>query len=205
MTPMSRGYRIAYRLGLTPWEAAGEAGQQQLAELFGREEAGREAPYGRALDLGCGYGNHTIELARRGWEAVGVDAVPQAVDRAKNRARDAGVDVDFKVADVTELAAGDVGGNVDLFLDVGCFHGLKDSERAAMGASVTQIAAADATMLLLAFQPGKRGPLPRGADRTDIEGAFAGWTLVDEGAAETAGIPGPLKKAAPRWYRLRRG
>jgi hypothetical protein len=106
---------------------------------------------------------------------------------------------------VTALRPAEVGTDVAFFLDIGCFHGLGDGQRIAMGEGVTACAAPDATMLLLAFLPGRRGPLPRGADRADIEAAFAGWTVDREDVADPAGIPGPLKKAAPRCYHLRRG
>jgi SAM-dependent methyltransferase len=201
---MNRAYAIAYRLGITPWERAGEAGKQQLASLLETEEQERAVPYGKALDLGCGRGSHSIDLARRGWEVTAVDVVPKAIQDAKKRAAERGVAVDFVVADVTALSASDVGKGFTFFLDVGCFHGLTDSQRLAMAESVTNVATADATMLLLAFQPGKRGPLPRGTSRSEIERSFDRWTVLDEGAAETAGIPRPLKKASPRWYRLRR-
>jgi hypothetical protein len=69
---------------------------------------------------------------------------------------------------------------------------------------VTALAAPDATLLLLAFQPGKRGPLPRGADQDEVERAFDGWTTVDTVPAVTDGMPAPLRKAAPTWYRMRR-
>jgi len=83
-------------------------------------------------------------------------------------------------------------------------HSPTGSVSAAMAAGVTAAAAPKATMLLFAFQPGRRGPLPRGASRTDIEQAFTSWTVIDEAHADTSGMPGPLKKAAPLWYRLRR-
>ena len=92
---MSLGYRIAYRLGLTPWEAAGEAFGPQLAALLDGYEADIPAPFGEALDVGCGTGAHTIGLARRGWQATGVDAVPAAVEQARARAVAAGADVQF--------------------------------------------------------------------------------------------------------------
>ena len=201
---MSRGYKLAYRLGVTPWESAGEAGKQQLASLLEREEQERAVPYGKALDLGCGRGLHSMDLARRGWEVTAIDVVPKAIQDAKKRAAERGVPVDFLVADVTAMSATDVGEGFTFFLDVGCFHGLTDRQRLAMAERVTDVATADATLLLLAFQPGKRGPLPRGASRQDVERFFDRWAVVDEGAAETAGIPRPLKKASPRWYRLRR-
>lgn len=201
---MARGYQVAYQLGVAPWERAGEAGADQLASLLGREEQERSAPYGKALDLGCGRGSHSVTLARRGWEVTGVDVVPKAIKAARERATAEGVDVNFLVADVTALSPNEVGKGFEFLLDVGCFHGLNDEQRQAMATSVTALAAADATLLLFAFQPGKRGPLPRGADQDKIQSAFTGWTVVDSDGAETAGMPGPLKKAAPRLYRLRR-
>jgi hypothetical protein len=52
---LSVAYRILYRLGITPWEQiARSPAADQIAALFGREEDGREPPYGQALDLGCG-------------------------------------------------------------------------------------------------------------------------------------------------------
>ncbi|TQN42289.1 methyltransferase family protein [Blastococcus colisei] len=200
---MSTGYAIAYRLGITPWERAGREAAGQFTGLLSREEAERTPPYGRALDLGCGTGVHSLELARRGWVVTGIDAVGAAVRQARARAVEQGADVRFLEGDVTALRRADVG-EVGFFLDVGCFHGLTDSQRAAMGDGVTAVAAPGATLLLLAFRPGRRQLLPRGAGRGDIETAFPGWTLADEVLADVTGMPGPLRRTAPRWYRLRR-
>src|SRR5215208_7593277 len=120
---MSLAYRILYAIGFTPWEQmADPAIAQQIADLFAREEDGREAPYGTALDLGCGSGIWAVELARRGWQVTGVDFVPKAIRRARARAQDAGVDVRFLEGDVTKLAAAGVGSVYRLLLDFGCFH-----------------------------------------------------------------------------------
>jgi SAM-dependent methyltransferase len=199
---MSLGYQLAYRVGITPWEKAGEAAAEQFSGLLDREEAGRARPFGRALDLGCGTGSHTLELAERGWTATGIDAVERAVTKARSRP-DASR-ATFVVGDVTDLAAAGVEGPVDFFLDVGCFHGLDDAQRAAMGRGVTELASATATLLVLAFRPSGRPLLPRGAGREDLERAFAGWTITSEDPADTSGMPGPLRKTAPQWFRLRR-
>ena len=73
-------YARMYRFGITPWERYRTAAAASIAALLDREEAGRSRPLGRALDLGCGRGLYTPELARRGWEAVRIDYVPPLGD-----------------------------------------------------------------------------------------------------------------------------
>ena len=92
---MSRWYRFLYRVGFTPWEQDSAALAAQINALLAREEAGREPPYGSALDLGCGTGRWSVELARRGWQVVGIDVVPKAIHAARRRAQSERVDTTF--------------------------------------------------------------------------------------------------------------
>ncbi len=39
-----------------------------------------------AVDLGCGDGRDTVELLRRGWRVIAIDAEPAALERLKRRA-----------------------------------------------------------------------------------------------------------------------
>ena len=55
---------------------------------------------GRALDLACGTGRHAILLAERGWQVVAVDASGVGIEMAKTSARERGVEVDWRVADL---------------------------------------------------------------------------------------------------------
>lgn len=201
---MSRFYTFAYAVGFRPWERAGRAGAEQLRELLAGAENGGP-PHGVALDIGCGTGAHTIELARRGWQAIGVDNQPRAIRLARERAREAGSNATFVEADVTDLESAGLPRDVELFLDIGCFHDLADAERRAMAGLVSALAAPGATLLLLAFEPGNRGPLPRGADRRELESTFEGWEMVTSVPAVTDGMPRPLRNAAPTWYRMQRG
>lgn len=200
---MSRWYRFMYRVGFKPWEQDSATVGRQLDGLLAREEAGRGSPYGRALDLGCGAGRWSVELARRGWRVVGVDVVPRAIESARRRASEADVDVAFFEGDVTALRSAGVGSGFSFFLDVECFNHLSDAQRAAVGREVNAVASPDATMLLLVWTRARRGPLPPGASRNDLTTAFSGWQIVDEHTYEGE-LPRPLKNIAPRWYRLAR-
>lgn len=205
---MSLAYRVLYAIGFTPWEQMAHPQiANQIADLFACEEEGRAPHYGSALDLGCGSGIWAVELARRGWQVTGVDFVPKALRRARARADEAGVELRLLEGDVTNLGAAGVGSGYQLLLDFGCFHDeLTDEQRKAEGREATAAAASDATLLLMAWKPGRRGPLPRGASPEEIQAAFTDWQLIDEVAMDVpGGAPGYVRRAEPRFYRLRRG
>ena len=200
-------YRLAYAIGFHPWEDLAEhppfAGK--LLQLVAREEAGREPPYGPALDLGTGSAVWGVQLAKRGWRVTGVDIVEKALRRARERVDEAGVEMRLVRGDVTALRQADVGSGFRLVLDTGTFHGLSDAQREAMGREVSAIAAPDATVLLDCFAPLRRGPLPRGASRAAVEAAFPGWDVTDVEVADTEpDALARLFKFDERFYRLRR-
>lgn len=202
-------YELAYKLGFHPWEDAEDQPGfvERIHELFAREESGHAPPYGPALDVGTGSGIWGVELAKRGWRVTGVDLVDKALRRARERARDAGVDVHFVQGDVTALRRAGVGSGFQLVLDTGTFHGLAAPQRAAMGREVDAIVADDATVLVLGWVPKRRGPLPRGVSRGEVEAAFPGWTVTDLGPTGFE-APAPIErllKPDERWYRLARG
>ncbi|WP_068163143.1 class I SAM-dependent methyltransferase [Rhodococcus phenolicus] len=185
---MSWAYRLAYRVGFTPWEhALGPRGAHfdALVETV--------AGPGRALDVGCGSGELSIRLARRGWDVTGIDNVPAAIETATAAAAAAGVAVRFVEGDVTAMADV-VGAGYGLLVDFGCFHGLTGAERAAYRRQVDRVSLPDATLMMFAFEPHFRGPLPRGTDRAEIERIFAGWSVEDE-VSVRAGFHA-------KWYRL---
>jgi SAM-dependent methyltransferase len=203
---MSVPYRLFYRLGFHPWEDLAEHPPfaNKLAELFAREESGREPPYGPALDLGCGSAVWGVKLAERGWQVTGIDLVDKALDRGQERAREAGAEMRLVQGDVTDLRGTDVGSGFRLILDTGTFHGLDADQRAAMGREISALAADDCTVLLDVFAPRRRGPLPRGATQSDVEAAFPDWEITDVEIADTDPDPiARLFKFDERFYRLR--
>ena len=200
-------YELFYRLGFHPWEDLAEHPPfaNKLAELFEREEGGREPPYGPALDLGCGSAVWGVRLAERGWQVTGIDVVERSLERARQRVRDAGVEMRLVKGDATDLRNTAVGSDFRLVLDTGTFHGLNADQRTAMGREISAIAAQDATVLLDVFAPRRRGPLPRGASRSDVEAAFPDWSITDIEVADTdPDAIAKLLKFDERFYRLRR-
>src|SRR5205807_5780622 len=125
-------YKLAYRVGFHPWEDAATQPEfnDRLAALVGPEETG-SSPYGPALDLGTGSGIWAVWLARRGWQVTAVELVEGALERARVRAAEAGVDVRLVHGDVAKLLAAEVGSGFRMILDTGTFHGLADAQRAA--------------------------------------------------------------------------
>ncbi|GAB90271.1 class I SAM-dependent methyltransferase [Gordonia rhizosphera] len=202
---MSKFYSFAYAVRFTPWEEAGQANADALAEMFAREEAERCGP-GKALDLGCGTGSHTVELAQRGWQVTGVDLVDKAVERARKRIADAGVNAKVLRADLTSMSSDVVGTGYGFFLDLGCFHGLTPQEQQAMARSVTALANPEATLFMMAFEK-PAGPrfMPQGATVETIEAAYRDWHVVD---VEPAPLPAKsrrmLIKSEPTFFRLQR-
>jgi ubiquinone/menaquinone biosynthesis C-methylase UbiE len=57
----------------------------------------------KILDIGCGTGRHAIELAKRGYQVVGIDLSASQLARAREKAKEAGVTVDFEQHDARDL------------------------------------------------------------------------------------------------------
>jgi SAM-dependent methyltransferase len=57
----------------------------------------------RVLDVACGNGNAALAAARRFCHVTGVDYVPGLLDRARQRARAEGLEVEFEAADAEDL------------------------------------------------------------------------------------------------------
>jgi SAM-dependent methyltransferase len=58
----------------------------------------------RVLDVACGAGRYAIALARRGYELTGIDIATPFLERARRRAIDAAVTIDFRQGDMRHLA-----------------------------------------------------------------------------------------------------
>jgi len=60
-------------------------------------------PVKSIFDGGCGTGGHAIPLARRGYKVVGLDASEVMIGKALEKGEKAGLEMDFRVADLCSL------------------------------------------------------------------------------------------------------
>jgi len=104
-----------YKTGDTPWETGLPSSELQRVLV---EAAIRPC---HALELGCGTGASAVWLAQEGLDVTALDLSVLAIDRARQRASEAGVSVNFIVADVLKPPA-DLAGPFDFFFDRGCYH-----------------------------------------------------------------------------------
>ena len=200
-------YQFAYSIGFHPWEDAGTDPLfvNKFSEMIDREESGRGPPFGTALDLGTGSGIWGIQLAKRGWQVTGIDIVEKALQRARERVRQANMNMRLVKSDVTALRASGIGTGFRLVLDTGTFHDFDSARQKAIGREINAVAAADATILLLVW-PKRVRPLIRGATRDEIEAAFPGWkiTHVEASHFRLPKILEMILRPDEHWYRLRR-
>jgi SAM-dependent methyltransferase len=57
----------------------------------------------RVLDLACGIGRHSLELARRGFSVVGLDISAELLEIAEREASEQGLEIEFVQEDLREL------------------------------------------------------------------------------------------------------
>ncbi len=82
---------------------------------------------GRALDLACGEGRNALFLAEQGWQVTASDFSPVAIEKARARSEELGLQISWRVADATEPQQGPF----DLIL-LAYLHLPRDQTRAVM-------------------------------------------------------------------------
>ena len=160
--------------------------------------------HGEVLDIGCGLGDNAVYLAKNGHPVTGLDISPTALITAEQRAKDAGVDVTFAVADSTKLD-----GYVDAFdtvIDSGLFHCLDDDGRRSYAVAVHRATRPGATLLLSCFSDanlvGQEWPRPAVSEATlrEVLGG-AGWDIVSlEPATVRGALDGGPQADMAFWY-----
>ena len=132
---------------------------------------------GPVLDAGCGTGEHALFLAARGLRVVGIDFVDAAIRRARAKAAERGLSVEFLVKDATAL--GDWGERFASVIDWGLFHCFSDDDRPRYVRGLARVLEPGGRLFLACFsdeEPRTAGP--RRVSRQELYDAFAaGWDV----------------------------
>ena len=109
-----------YQSGMPPWETGQPS--QELARVIAEQKIAAC----RVIDLGCGSGINAVWLAQQGFDVTGVDITPLAIERARERAAGAGVNVRFVLDDVLNLR--ERYEPFPFFFDRGCYHSVRQPD-----------------------------------------------------------------------------
>jgi len=131
---------------------------------------------GKALDLGCGTGTNSITLAKAGWQVTSVDFAQRAIRIARNKARRAAVQVDFRLGDVTHLEP--LKDQFDLIFDLGCFHSLSRKDHIKYLASIERLLSPQGSYLLYVFFKNNENELGPGIIENDVEDLSHKFELI---------------------------
>ena len=189
-----------YLNGDAPWNSG--LVSRELVRVL-REE--RVAPC-RAVELGCGAGTNAMHLAQQGFEVLATDCSAVAIERARKFAQDAGVSVQFAVADLCRLsdlreslgAGGAAYERLCPFLfDRGCYHCARRVNLAGFLETVEWLAAPNARLLLLCGNANE--PTQQGPPKVTESEILSEWSRLFEiewirefRFEDRGGVPGPM-------------
>lgn len=163
-----------YAEGIPPWQI--DRPQPEVIRLI--EQGKFESP---VLDLGCGTGDNTIELARHGLVVKGLDAVPEALEQARKKMEKMGLkqSPEFVLGDALRLAESRLKGRT--VLDCALFHTFSDEERGEYIRGLEAVLSYGGRLHILSFSELEtRQPGPRRLSLSEITGSFgSGWRVED--------------------------
>lgn len=167
-------YKLSYWLGMSRWDSG--VTPPEVVQAFSEGDI----PNGPVLDLGCGTGTNVIYMANQGRQAYGIDFVPQAIAKARKKAKQAGVSdqVGFLVADVTRI------NNLKLprfafALDMGCFHGLSQEGQRAYAQGLSEVLMPGGRYMLYAIEPRKETLVSFGMTPEQVKPVFEPWFEIE--------------------------
>ena len=163
-------------MSIEQWNDRYRAGEQLFIEpspLVTRFS--RELEPGHALDLACGPGRNSLYLAEQGWGVTAVDGSPLAIEVLRERARERGLVIDARVAD---LERGEFEIEPDAYgLICDCYY-LQRSLIAKMKLGVR----AGGIIVAIVHLPDadQSQDTPRRARRGELSAFFADWKILHE-------------------------
>ncbi len=117
----------------------------------------------KVLELGCGAGRNAIYLAKKGCSVVGVDLSENALEWAKKRISEEGVNVELVCANIFDLDFQQE--SFDFIYDSGCFHHIAPHRRVSYIEIINRLLKQDGYFALCSFEE---------------NGTYGGSALTDE-------------------------
>ena len=162
----------SYHDGPAPWDFGGP--QPAVVRL-----AAEGGFAGAVLDAGCGTGENALHIASLGLPVLGVDVAGTALEMARAKAAERGIEAEFAVADALRLER--LGRRFDTVLDCGLFHTFDADERPAYAASLASVTAPGGTLYVLCFSDEGPDTGPHPVSRQELRAAFdpgIGWSVA---------------------------
>ncbi len=129
------------------------------------------------LDAGCGTGDSALYFAERGHQVVAFDFLEEPIRRARAKAAERGLTVDFHVADALALSQSNERFNT--ILDSGLFHVFSDEDRSRYVAGLAHVLNPGGRLFLQCFSDAEpAGQGPRRITRDELHAAFGtNWMI----------------------------
>ena len=163
-----------YASGVPNWQI--DRPQPEVRRLI---EAGKfESP---VLDVGCGAGDNAVELARSGYRVLGIDPVPEALRRAREKTGQAGLASPPEFLEANALELGLSGLEAETVLDSAVFHIFSDADQKIYVRGLETVLSPGGRLHLISFSELEtREPGPRRLTLEQIRRPFAsGWEMEE--------------------------
>ena len=113
---------------------------------------------GEVLDIGCGSGENALYLASQGYNVTGIDLSKNAIKKALIKAKNLGLNVNFKVDNALYLKTNK---KFDTVIDCGLFHILSENDRSKFEKNLYKIIKPNGKYIVLCFNEREKFlPLP---------------------------------------------
>jgi SAM-dependent methyltransferase len=160
------GFTKIYAEGNPPWEI----GKPQPCFVAVADQV--TSP---VLDAGCGTGNTSIFFAARGRQVTGIDFVEDAILRARAKAAERGLTVEFLIKDAMTLRDWDK--RFSSVIDSGLFHIYDGDDRKCYVQGLAHVLEPGGRLFLFSFSDNASAP-GGGVSRQELYDAFAdGWDI----------------------------
>ncbi|MEO8457157.1 MAG: class I SAM-dependent methyltransferase [Chloroflexota bacterium] len=166
-----RPWDASYHDGPAPWDIGPQPAIVRVAAEGGFT--------GTVLDAGCGSGENALHDASLGLSVLGVDVAETALERARAKARERGLNAEFATADALHLER--LGRKFETVLDSGLFHTFDADERPSYVASLASVTESGGTLYVLCFSDQGAETVPHPVSQQDLRAAFnpgAAWSIV---------------------------